>query len=147
MEITILFTTAKNAKLVTNNEKVVWLSPKEIDKDNVISAEGMDKLNNSELTYDQYLIDEKKSKEEFLQNLKAQNEAPFNVMELKEAETEKAIGIIAFTNTSDTTKTKLMWVPKSTIDGEGCVPQWMIDRNLQKLSEEIGSTTEWSKTL
>lgn len=147
MEISVIHVTAKGAKLVTDHQKVTWVSPKQINENNQLTEDGLNSLMNSPLTYEAYLQKEKENNQKFYDELKSKRETPFNVKELEATATEKAIGIVAYVLISDESKTKLLWIPKSTIDQEGCVPYWMIDSNLNKLEKELENPSDWKKVI
>lgn len=145
MDITVLFVTQKGALLVTNQEKVVWLKPDEKNPDGSFKPTAITKLSESELTYSQYLQNQEESRKDYLEQLNALQNSPYQVEE--HASTEKAIGILAFVHHDDPKQTKCVWIPKSMIDENGCTPRWFFDKQLAKLEDELNESNEWLKMI
>lgn len=145
MNISVLFVTQKGALLVTNQEKVVWLKPDEKNPDGSFKPTAITKLNESELTYPQYLKNQEESRRDYLEQLNALQNAPYKVEE--HTSTEKAIGMLAFVHRDDPKQTKCVWIPKSMIDENGCTPRWFFDKQLAKLQDELNESNEWLKMI
>lgn len=145
MDITVLFVTQKGALLVTNQEKVVWLKPDEKNPDGSFKPTVITKLNESELTYPQYLQNQEESRRDYLEQLNAIQNSPLKVEE--HASTEKAIGVLAFVHRDDPKQTKCFWIPKSMIDENGCTPRWFFDKQKDKLEEELNNSNEWLRMI
>ena len=145
MNIQILFTTERGAMLVTNQDKVVWLKPDEKNEDGTFKNSALVKLNESELSYQQYLIDQEESRKDYLEQLNTIQNSPYIVEE--HISTEKAIGVLVFMHREDSKQTKCIWIPKSMIDENGCTPKWFFDKQLAKLTEELSSSTEWMRVI
>lgn len=145
MNITVLFVTERGALLVTNQEKVVWLKPDEKNPDGSFKPTAITKLNESELTYSQYLKNQEESRRDYLEQLNALQNAPYKVEE--HTSTEKAIGVLAFVQQDDSKQTKCVWIPKSMIDENGCTPRWFFDKQMARLEEELKDSNEWLRMI